>query len=78
LGSDITGGIQIVFENRVVKRILEPKRNEVTEGWRKLHKEELFDLHSTPSTIRIIKSRTVKLSGHVAECERRGTCTAYL
>jgi hypothetical protein len=43
-----------VFENRVL-RIFEPKRNEVTGGWRKLHNEELHNLYSSPSIIRIIK-----------------------
>jgi hypothetical protein len=46
-----------VFENRVLKRILGPKRDEMTGEWRKLHNEELRDLYSSPSIIRIIKSR---------------------
>jgi hypothetical protein len=45
-----------VFENKVL-RIFGPKRDEVTGGWRKLHNEELRDLYSSPSIIRIIKSR---------------------
>jgi hypothetical protein len=44
-----------VFENRVLRRIFGPKRDEVTEGWRKLHNEELHDLYSSPIIIRIIK-----------------------
>jgi hypothetical protein len=48
-----------VFENRVQRKIFGPKRDEVTGGWRKLHNEELRDLYSSPSIIRIIKSRTV-------------------
>jgi hypothetical protein len=43
-----------VFGNRVLRRIFGPKRNEVTEGWRKLHNEELHNLHSSPSIIRMI------------------------
>jgi hypothetical protein len=45
-----------VFENRVLRRIFGPKRDEVKEAWRKLHNEELRDLYSSPSIIRIIKS----------------------
>jgi hypothetical protein len=45
------------FENRVLTRTFGPKRDEVTGGWRKLHNEELHSLHSSPNTVRIIKSR---------------------
>jgi hypothetical protein len=48
-----------VFENRVLRRIFGPKRGEVTGGWRKLHDEELRNLYSSPSIIRIIKAREV-------------------
>jgi hypothetical protein len=54
-----------VFENRVLRRIFGPKRDEVTGEWRKLHNEELPDLYSSPSIIRIIKSRRVRWAGHV-------------
>jgi hypothetical protein len=46
-----------VFENRVLRRIFLPKRVEVMGEWRKLHNEDLRDLYSSPSIIRIIKSR---------------------
>jgi hypothetical protein len=46
-----------VFENRVLKRIFGPKRDEVTREWKKLHNEELRDLYSLPSIIRIIKKQ---------------------
>jgi uncharacterized membrane protein len=49
-----------VFENRVLRRIFGPKRDEVTGEWRKLHNEELHDLYSLPSIIRIIKSRRMR------------------
>jgi hypothetical protein len=49
-----------VFENRVLRRIFRRKRDDVTGGWRKLHNEELRDLYSSPSIIRIIKSRRME------------------
>jgi hypothetical protein len=56
-----------VFENRVLRRIFGPKRDEVTGEWRKLHKEELHDLYTLPSIIRIIKARRRRRwAGHVA------------
>jgi hypothetical protein len=55
-----------VFENKVLRRIFGPKRDDVTEGWRKLHNEELHDLYSSPSIIKIIKSRRIRWLGHVA------------
>jgi hypothetical protein len=55
-----------VFENRVLRQIFGPKRDEATREWRKLHNEELRDLYSSPSIIRIIKSRRIRWSGHVA------------
>jgi hypothetical protein len=55
-----------VFENRVLRRIFGPKRDEVTGAWRKLHNEELHDLYSSPRIIRIIKSRRMRWAGHVA------------
>jgi hypothetical protein len=60
-----------VFENRVLRIIFGPKRDEVTEGWRKLHNEELHNMYSSPSIIRMIKSRRMKWSGHVARIGRR-------
>jgi hypothetical protein len=54
-----------VFENRVLRRIFGLKRDEVTGAWRKLHNEELNNLSSSPSIIRIIKSRKMRWVGHV-------------
>jgi hypothetical protein len=48
------------FENRVLRRIFGPRRDEVTGGWRKLHNEELRNLYSSPSIIRIVKSRRMR------------------
>jgi hypothetical protein len=52
-----------VFEKRVLRRIYGPKRDEVTGGWRKLHNEELHNLYSSPSKIRMIKLRRVRCMG---------------
>ena len=55
-----------VFENRVLRRVFGPKRDEVTGEWRKLHNEELSDLYSLPNTVRVVKSRRMRWAGHVA------------
>jgi hypothetical protein len=55
-----------VFENRVLRRIFGPKRDEVTGEWRKLHNEELHNLYSYPDIIRQVKSRRMWWAGHVA------------
>jgi hypothetical protein len=62
-----------VFENRVLRKIFGPKRDEVMGEWRKLHNEKLLDLYSSPSIIRIIKLRRMRWAGHVARMRRRGT-----
>jgi hypothetical protein len=55
-----------VFENRVLRRIFGPKRDEVTGEWRKLHNEELHNLYSSPDIIMQVKSRRMRWAGHVA------------
>jgi hypothetical protein len=55
-----------VFEDRVLRRISGPKRDEVIGGWRKLHNEELHNLYSSPSIIGMIKSKRIRWAGHVA------------
>jgi hypothetical protein len=55
-----------VFEKRVLRRIFGPKRDEVTEGWRNLHNEELHNLYSSPSIITMIRSRRMTWAKHVA------------
>jgi hypothetical protein len=62
-----------VFEKRVLWKIFVPKRDEVTGEWRKLHNKELNDLYSSPTIVRVIKSRTMRWAGHLARMgERRG------
>jgi GH43 family beta-xylosidase len=60
-----------VFENRVLRRIFGPKRDEVTGGWRKLQNEELRNLYSSPGIIRMIKSRRMRWAGHVARMREK-------
>jgi hypothetical protein len=55
-----------VFKNMVLRRIFEPKRDEVTGKWGKLHDKDFYALYSSPNTIRMIKSRRLKLAGYVA------------
>jgi hypothetical protein len=55
-----------VFENRVLRRIFGPKKDGVTGGWMKLHNVELHNLYSSPSIIRLIKSRRMRWAGPVA------------
>jgi hypothetical protein len=55
-----------VSENRVLRRIFGPKRDEVTGEWRNLHNEELHDLYSSPSIIRIMKARKMRWTGPIA------------
>jgi hypothetical protein len=65
-----------VLENRVLRRIFELKRDEVTGEWRRLSNEELNDLYSSANIIRVIKSRIMRWTGHVTRMgERRGACS---
>jgi len=62
-----------VFENRVLRRVFGPKRDEVTGEWSKLHNEELRDLYSLPNIVRVVKSRRMRWVGHLARMgEERG------
>jgi hypothetical protein len=64
-----------VFENRMLRRIFGPKRDEVTGEWRRLRNEELNDLYSSPNIIRVNKSRRMRWVGQVARIgEKRGAC----
>jgi hypothetical protein len=65
------------FENRVLRRIFGPKRDQVTRNWRKLHKEELHDLYSSPNIVRVITSESTRWAGHVARMGRGVACTGF-
>jgi hypothetical protein len=68
-----------VFENKVLRRIFGPKMDEVTGEWRRLHNKELYALYSSPSIIRVIKSRRLRWAGHVERMgERRGAYRAMV
>jgi len=54
-----------VFENRVLRRVFGPKRDEVTGEWRKVHNEGLNDLYSLPNIVRVVKWRRMRWAGHV-------------
>jgi hypothetical protein len=66
-----------VFENRVLRRIFGPKRDEPTGEWRRLHNEELNDLYSSPNIIRVIKSRRMRWTGQVARMGERDVRTRF-
>jgi len=66
---------QMVYEDKVLRRIFGHKRDEVTGEWRKLHNEELNDLNCSPNIVRVIKSRKMKGVGHVA---RTGGGNVYI
>ena len=64
-----------MFENRVLRRIFGPQKDKVTREWRKLHNKELNDMYSSSNTVRVIKSRRMRLGGHNPHMgERRNVC----
>jgi hypothetical protein len=68
-----------VLENRVLRRIFGPKRDEVTGEWRRLHNKKLYALYSSPNIIRVIKLRRLRWAGRVARMgERRGAYRALV
>jgi hypothetical protein len=66
-----------VFENKVLRRILVPKRDEVTGVWRKLHNEELYHLHSSLIIFWVLNSRRMRWAGYVARIGREEACTGF-
>jgi hypothetical protein len=65
------------FENRVLRGIFGTKRDGVTREWRKLHNEELNDLYSSPTIMRVIKSRRMRGAGHVTQMRRGGGAQGF-
>jgi hypothetical protein len=66
-----------VFENRVLRRILGLRKDEVTKEWRRLHNNELNDLYSSPNIVRVIKLKRMRWAGHVARMGRREACMGF-
>jgi hypothetical protein len=64
-----------VFENRVLRRMFGPEKDEVTGEWRKLHNEDLNGLYSLPNIVRVIKSRRMRWAGYVARMGKGEVCT---
>jgi len=68
-----------VFENRVLRRIFGPKRDEVNGEWRKLHNVELNDLYFSPNIVQVIKSRRMRWAGHLVSIgEKRGVYRVFV
>ena len=66
-----------MFENMVLGRIFGPRRDEETGEWRRLHNEELNDLFSLPNIVRVIKSKRMRLAGHVARMGEERGCIGF-
>jgi hypothetical protein len=66
-----------VFENRVLRRVFGPKRDEVIGEWRKLNNEELSDLYSLPNIVWVVRSRRMRWTGHVARMGEGRGCTGF-
>ena len=66
-----------MFENRVLRRIFGPKRDEVTGEWRKLDNVEFNDLYSSPNIVQVIKSRRMRWAGHVARIGKGEAYTGF-
>jgi hypothetical protein len=67
-----------VFENRVLRRIFGPKRDDIVGGWRTMHNDEFHNLCSSPNIIRMIRSRRMRWTGHVARMGDKGNAYRIL
>jgi hypothetical protein len=67
-----------VFEKRVLRKISGPKGDEMIKGWKKLHSEELHNVYSRRSIIRMTMTRRMRLAGHVARMEKRNAYTSLM
>jgi hypothetical protein len=65
-------------ENRVLRRIFGPKRDEVSVEWRKLHDEELYDMYSSADSIRVVRLRRMRWTGHVTRMRRGEAYSGFL
>jgi hypothetical protein len=78
LVSDTEGGTKAEgFENRLLRKIFGPKRDEVTGAWGRLHNEELYDLYTSSNIIRMINSRRMRWAGYVARMGKGGMHTGF-
>jgi hypothetical protein len=66
-----------VFENRVLRRIFGPKRDETTGEWRKLHNDELHEMYTSPNIVQVIKSGRMRWAGNVVRMGRREACIGF-
>ena len=66
-----------MFENKVLRKIFGPRRDEITGEWRRLHNEELNDLYPSPNNVRVIKSRRMRWAGHVARMGEETGCIGF-
>jgi hypothetical protein len=72
-----TWSLTLREEHRVLRRISGPKRDEMTGGWRELHNDQLRNLYSSPSIIRMMTSMRMRWAGHVVRMGRRGMHVGY-
>jgi len=67
-----------VFENKILRKIYGPKRDEMTGEWRRLHNDELYGLYDSPNVVKIMKSRRLRWADHVSRMEKKGRLYSIL